>query len=213
MKFSQLLTTLGGEPVFESSLLLAGDVDVGDVRRQLSRWTVAGKLVQLRRGLYCVAPPYHRAVPHPFVVANRLVRGSYVSLQSALSHHDLIPEYVPVITSVTTGRPVELVNAVGTFRFHHVDRRHFTGYEQLTLGGDQHAFVALPEKAVLDLVHLMPGGAGRLFLEGLRLQNLDRLDARRLQQLASAWRRPKLLAAAKIIAELAVTESEEYETL
>jgi len=43
--------------------------------------------------------------PHPFVVANRMVRGSYVSLQSALAYYGLIPEVVPVVTSVTTARP------------------------------------------------------------------------------------------------------------
>lgn len=33
------------------------------------------------------------------------MRASYVSLQSALAHYDLIPEHVVVITSVTTARP------------------------------------------------------------------------------------------------------------
>jgi predicted transcriptional regulator of viral defense system len=69
------------------------------VRRQISRWVKVGRLHQLRRGLYALAPPYQKIVPHPFLVANRLVQGSYVSLQSALAHYGMIPEYVPVTYS------------------------------------------------------------------------------------------------------------------
>ena len=105
MRFRALLEIVEDEPVFETGFLLADDVDPADVRRQLSRWVKDGRLLQLRRGLYALAPPYRRTRPHPFLVANRLVRGSYVSLQSALAHHGVIPEHVPVTTSVTTGRP------------------------------------------------------------------------------------------------------------
>ena len=54
MKFARLLEIVGDEPVFETGLLLCGDVDPADVRRQLSRWTRNGQLHQLRRGLYAL---------------------------------------------------------------------------------------------------------------------------------------------------------------
>ena len=116
------------EPVFETGFLLAGEVDPADVRRQLSRWVKGGRLLQLRRGLYALAPPYRKVTPHPFVVANRLVRGSYVSLQSALAYHGLIPEHVPVTTSMTTGRPQRRENPLGSFEYHHVRKDLLTGY-------------------------------------------------------------------------------------
>ena len=94
MKFTSLLDIVGDEPVFETGLLLAGAIDPGNVRRQLSRWTKAGHLYQLRRGLYALAPPFQKVKPHPFVVANRLMPASYVSLQSALRHYGLIPDIV-----------------------------------------------------------------------------------------------------------------------
>ena len=81
VKFEALLGLVGEEPVFESALLLAGAIDPDDVRRQLSRWTTSGRLLQLRRGVYALAPPYAKLRPHPFAVANRMVRASYVSLQ------------------------------------------------------------------------------------------------------------------------------------
>ncbi|NJL27260.1 MAG: type IV toxin-antitoxin system AbiEi family antitoxin domain-containing protein, partial [Thermoanaerobaculia bacterium] len=38
-------------------------------RRQISRWVEAGRLYQLRRGLYALAPPFQKTKPHPFLVA------------------------------------------------------------------------------------------------------------------------------------------------
>ena len=107
MGFRELLAIVGDESLFETGLLLAGDVDPNNVRRQLSRWTTSGKLYQLRRGLYALAPPYQKTDPHPFLIANRLVRASYVSLHAALAYYGLIPEHVPLVTSVTTARPIE----------------------------------------------------------------------------------------------------------
>ena len=83
MQFEALLEEVGNLPLFRGSLLLAGDRDPADVRRQLSRWTTAGKVVQLRRDVYVLADPWRRVDPHPFLVANELNRPSYVSLQSA----------------------------------------------------------------------------------------------------------------------------------
>ncbi len=91
MRFEELIEIVGDEPIFETSLLLAGDVDPADVQRQLSRWTNAGRIYQLRRGLYALAPPFQKVKPHPFLVANRTVKPSHVSLQSALAHYGLIP--------------------------------------------------------------------------------------------------------------------------
>ena len=197
MKFANLLDIVGDEAIFESGLLLAGKANSGDVRRQLSLWVAAGKLYQLRRGVYALAPPYQKTVPHPFLVANQMVRGSYVSLQSALAYHNLIPEYVPVTLSVTTGRPRQWETPLGSFAFRHITLQLFSGYRRVEIASNQHAFLALPEKAILDLVHLTPGGANKSFLAELRLQNLEQLDLDTLQQLAI---RPKLQRAADWIA-------------
>jgi predicted transcriptional regulator of viral defense system len=128
MEFARLVKIVGDEPAFGTGLLLAGDVDPDDVRKQLSRWTKAGKLCQLRRGLYTLAPPYQKVKPHPFVIANRLVPSSYVSCQSALAHYGLIPEYVPVTTSVTTARPARWDTPLGSFEFRHIKVDLLRGY-------------------------------------------------------------------------------------
>jgi hypothetical protein len=213
MEFHELLEIVGQEPIFETGLLLAGNVKPAAVQRQLTRWTAAGRLYQLRRGVYALAPPYQKVKPHPFVVANALVRGSYVSLQAALAHYGLIPEYTPVVTSVCGRRPGRWETALGVFEYHHVKAGWLHSYRLLELGPGQRAWVATPEKALLDLVHLQPGGDDPAYLAELRLQNLGRLDLERLVALAGQSGSPKLQRAARRIAALARAEAGEYEAL
>jgi predicted transcriptional regulator of viral defense system len=213
MEFARLLEIVGDEPVFESGLLLAGDVDPANVRRQLSRWTRTGRIFQLRRGLYALAPPFQKVKPHPFLVANRLVRGSYVSLQSALAYHGLIPEAVPVTTSVTALRPGRWDTTLGAYEYRHIKKELLFGYQRIDVATDQQAFVATPEKALLDLVHLTPHGDAPDYLRQLRLQNLERLDLDRLQSQTRRAGNRKLRRAADLIAELAEAQAQEYEEL
>lgn len=213
MKLDALLELVGDEPLFESSLLLAGQCEPADLARQLTRWTERRVLLQLRRGLYCLAPPYRRSTPHPFTVANALMRASYVSLQSALAHWQLIPEAAQVVTSVTTRRPCRFDTPLGRFVFRHVTERLFWGYRTLEPAAGQQAFVASSEKALLDLIHLEPGAASPAFLEALRLQNLESLDGDELARLAERAGGSKLRRAADLLAGLRQAQSEEFETL
>jgi predicted transcriptional regulator of viral defense system len=213
MKFEELLKVVGDEPLFETGFLLAGDVDPADVHRQLSRWVRAGRLYQLRRGLYAVAPPFQRVRPHPYVVANRLVPGSYVSLQSALAHFSLIPESVPVTTSVTVGRPGRWETPLGTYDYRHGQRDLLAGFRRTRLVEGAEALLATPEKALLDLVYLEPDADSPAYLAELRLQNMDGLDVAELRRLAEASGKPKLRRAAERIARLAEVEAEELQPL
>ena len=213
MEFKRLIEIVGDEPVFETGLLLAGNEEPREVRLQLSRWTKAARVYQLRRGLYALAPPFQKVKPHPFLIANRMVRGSYVSTQSALAHYDFIPEHVPVVTSVTTSRPGRWDTPLGSYKFRHIKTELFRGYRMVELGDGQHAFVATPEKALIDLIYLTPGGDSPDYLRELRLQNLDRLDLDRLEREASLANKAKLRRAAGFVADLARSEAEEYETL
>ncbi len=214
MNFRELVEIVGNEPIFETGFLLAGDVDPADVQRQLSRWTKAEQLYQLRRGLYALAPPYQKISPHPFYVANRLIpTGSYVSLQSALGYYGLIPEYVPIVTSVTTGRPTRWDTPLGTHEFRHIKTELLYGYQSIDFGQNQAAFVATPEKALLDLIYLEPKADSLNYLEALRLQNVEQLDLDQLQQFAQRAKSPKLVRAVSNISAIVQTETEDYEAL
>ncbi len=212
MRFEHLLEIVADEPVFETRLLLAGEADPVRIRHQLTRWTRAGRLHRLRRELYALAPPYRKRTPHPFLVANYLARGSYVSGFSALAYAHCIPESVPETTSVGAGRPQLRQTALGRFSFRHVKADLLYGYRQVEVGRDQAAFVAVPEKALLDIVHLCPGGDELAYIEELRL-DLETLDLDRLDRLAQAAAKPKLLRAARHVRTLAEDPALSYEVL
>jgi hypothetical protein len=167
----------------------------------------------LRRGLYALAPPYQKVKPHPFLVANRMVPGSYVSLQAALAHYGLIPEYVPVVTSVTTGRPARWDTALGSYVFRHIKTGLFRAYRLAEVSPGQEAYLASPEKALLDLIHLHPGADSPSYLQELRLQNLDHLDPDQVLHQADLTGSPKLRRAAALASEWIRSEALEYEAL
>jgi predicted transcriptional regulator of viral defense system len=199
MKWQALLELVAEEPVFSSALLLSGKVSAPQVRLQLSRWVKDGRLIQLRRGLYVLAPVWQKIEPHPFLVANRLQRGSYVSLQSALAFHCMIPEHVPVVTSVGPGRPETVRNALGAFQFNHLARQLLFGYSQIEVAPRQFAFVASPGKALLDLIHLTPGADSVEYLGQLRLQNPDAINIANMFELAQRSGKPKLMRAVRLV--------------
>ena len=212
MDFEYLLELVGDEPVFETTLLLAGKVNPNVVRLQLSRWKKRGRVYQLRRGLYALAPPYQKVKPHPFLIANRMQRASYISNQTALAFYGLIPDTVYITSSVTVGRPERLETPLGVFEFRHIKSELLRGYRMTDLGNQQ-ALVATPEKALLDLVYLQPGGGTSEFLRELRLQNMERLDLEALRLQADAFNSPKIHRALSAITRLTQSESQEYETL
>jgi predicted transcriptional regulator of viral defense system len=213
MKFEELLSIVEDEPVFETSLLLSGDVDPVDVRRQLSRWAGNGRLYRLRRGLYALAPPYRKVKAHPFVVANRMVRPSYVSLQSALAIHGLILESVPVTTSITTGRPGEFSTPLGTFVFRHVRTPLFQGFREFEMDTLQPAFVATPEKALLDLLYLEKGSDSEAYLGELRLEIDDGFDLEELERFSRIFRSGKVRRAVAGVIDRAGENAREVDVL
>ena len=212
MEFAEILEIVGEEPVFETGLLMAGNANRRDIRRQLSRWRQTGKIYQLRRGLYSLAPPFQKVNPHPFLVANRILPASYVSLQSVLAYYGMIPEYVPVTTSVTTRRPAFWETPLGIFDFRHIQVDFFDGYRLEDIGEGQKAFIASPEKALLDLVYLESGGDTLDYLTEMRMGNLNQMDWQILNHLAGRIEKPKLLRAVAAIKKVAGIE-EEFENL
>jgi predicted transcriptional regulator of viral defense system len=195
MNFATLLKLVGEEPVFTTGLLKIPQVKPEQLILQLSRWVSAGRLIQLRRGVYTFPPPYRKAEPHPFLIANALNRASYVSLQSALAWHGLIPEYVAAVTSVTTGRPERLDTELGSFHFRHIKGEGFAGFQKKEVMDRQYAIVATPEKALADLFYFTQGSDQPGYLEELRLQHIEGLDVKALLKWARELGSNKVLRA------------------
>ena len=212
MKWHAFLERFGGCTVIEPTMVYAGEPNPDALQAQLSRWVKAGRLLKLARGKYALAPPYGRVELPLEHVANRLVYPSYVSAESALAWYDLIPEAVAVVTSVTTARPRVVENALGTFRYRHIRRGLFWGFEVVILQGQQ-CVIASPEKAMLDLFYFRSGEASAAEIQEMRFQNLDRLDEERLSALARRTGVKKLLTGAERVLQHRSILLKEYDML
>lgn len=155
------------------------------------RWGKSG----LRRGLYVLGKPYRKIEPHPFLVANHLRRGSYVSFQSALAYYDLIPEHVPAVTSATTGRSETVNTPMGSFIFRHLKAGMLSGCRQVQIADRQQAVIATPEKALVDLLYATPASDSDGYIEELRLQNMESIQVNKLNNEAKTVGSRKVMRA------------------
>ena len=211
MKFNEFVSLFGNLPVIETENLFTGGLR-DSVKVQVSRWERSGKIIQLKRGVYILAEPYRKIeVNEPFI-ASILKRPSYLSLEKALEYHNLIPEGVPPYTSVTTKRPGRFISPLGNFDYRHIDVSLFWGYDSVTVN-KQTAFIASGEKAFLDLVYLKAGEVSLGFLEGLRLQNLEQIQWKRLLGYAKRFGKPKIFRAAEMFRKYARSYSHEERIL
>ncbi len=199
MKFKELLKLIQEEPIFSSSLLMAGKGSASQIRMQLSRWVAEGKIIQIKRGLYAIANPYRNQDPHSFLIANMIKKASYISLQSALEYYGIIPEYVPKITNVTTGRPGEVNSKLGVFIYRHLKKDLFWGYQEQEIIRGTNVFIARPEKALLDLIYLTSNSDNYAYIGELRLQNSDKINIDLLMHYSKSFKKPKMERAANLL--------------
>ena len=89
-----------------------------------------------------------------FYFANRIYKPSYISLHSALSYYNLIPEAVFGITSVSTQKTNVFHTPFGRFEYKNIKPSLFFGYRLLTKE-NLTVKIAEPEKLILDCCYLM----------------------------------------------------------
>jgi len=126
----------------------------GARRALVHRAVRQGEVLRLKPGLYCLAEPFRRTHPHPFVVAAMLHFPSQVSLESALSFHGLIPEATFQVASVTLQRSRVFRTPLGRFEFARVPCNDLRAGVQAVKVDQAWAFVATPLRAIADLVYL-----------------------------------------------------------
>lgn len=201
MKFEEFIKVVGKLPVIDTEILLAGISRPMPLKVQISRWQKAGKLIQLKRGVYLLADEYRKMESYEPYIAFILKKPSYISLEKALEYHGLIPESVRVFTSLTTKRPAKFSSALGIFAYRSIKKSLFWGYSSVTVN-KQTGFIASPEKALLDLIYLNGTEVSTEYLNELRLQGLEKIDLEKLWKYARRFKKPKILYAAKLIKKL-----------
>jgi hypothetical protein len=113
------------------------------------------EIIRLKPGLFLLSPEYRKSHPHPFVVAAALHSPSHVSLESALSHHGLIPEAVYQVSCVTSFRSRTFHTPIGVFTFSRVPvKKPRAGVIATRIDSKSWVFIASPVRAIADLVYL-----------------------------------------------------------
>ncbi len=153
MRYIQLKEAFKDFTVF--SLRDIRSFDKGFHRRRLSDWQEKGYIRKVINGYY-VFTDLDPKEDELFEIANRIYSPSYVSLQTALAYHRLIPETVYAVTSVSTRRTRTFRSGLGAFDYRTVQPSFFFGY-QLKRGRGGAFKIASPVKALLDHLYLNPG--------------------------------------------------------
>lgn len=155
-------------------------------RGNLGHWVKKGYLIRLRQDWYAFAdllqaPEFSR------YVAQKIYAPSYISLHSALAYYGIIPEAVTRITCVSTNRTTHYENAFGEYSYQTVKPELFFGYEPKVLLQGYTYHLALPEKALLDLLYLYPQYNTKREMLELRLDDYwmqEELNVSRLRDFA-----------------------------
>lgn len=132
----------------ELDALVGGTPDsrYGKVKRLLAQ----GRLLRVRRGLYCLSD---KTTTHPYELAQFIYGPSYISLESALGFHNLIPEAIYTVTSATTKRSKNFQTPFGLFSYLHLPQENFYLQVELIRGNGQQFLMAKPWKAICDYVY------------------------------------------------------------
>ena len=132
----------------------------------LVRWQQKGYIIKIRNGWYCFSGNENSG-NFPWLAANMIYKPSYISLHSALSYYDLIPEAVFSITSITTKKTNHFDTPLGNCTYNHAKPELFSFGQTLidfyaapaladshTSGIGRKILLAEPEKAVLDFFYI-----------------------------------------------------------
>jgi len=171
MKYLEFREVLKNKLVFTSNDIRK--IDPGFHRRRLVEWQKAGHIVKIRNGYYCFADQ-EKSEHLLYYLANQLYKPSYISLSSALSFYNLIPEAVFNITSVGTLKTSSFETVYGRFDYRSLKPSLFFGYKLIKMNSLTFK-IAEPEKTILDYCYLIKPDSV-LDFESLRINKEETLQ-------------------------------------
>lgn len=158
------------------------------------------ELVRLKRGVYTLAPKYTPIIFSAYYLANQIVPHSYVSLETALAFHGLIPEYVPSVNSVITqNRKQHYDSDYGTFCYYAIPVNPYTFLMGVVIEsqGEQTFLMASAVRALADLVYTKKIDWQGLdfLLSGLRIElsELKKITPEEFDMIQTIYRSKRVL--------------------
>lgn len=162
-----------------------------DWKGKIARMLGAGELIALRRGLYA-----SRRDLDPRCLAGPIYGPSYVSFESALAWHGMIPEGLAETLSATPKRPASFINGYGRFRYLSVPKAVYPVGIQRVTGSDLPFLIASPTKALADRIAREPGFRSitdvARWMDGMRVEMGQGLDGEELRACAVHYGRPSV---------------------
>ncbi len=133
--------------------IINGLSDYRSPKDKVSRLEKSGTLIRLKKGLYVVSPSVSGKAISVELIANNIYGPSYISFESALSFHGLIPERTYTMKSAAAKRRKHYHTPLGDYEYITVPENYFPVGLQQNIIDDSCAFIiAGPEKAICDLI-------------------------------------------------------------
>lgn len=154
-----------GRPFYHlADLMMLGELSRETARKAAQRLLKQGLLLRVGPELYAngLRPPSLEA-------AACALRPAYISFEHALFLHGVLSQAPTVVTCATLTHPGRVVTDLGEIQYHHITSRLYNSFEATPDG-----LVALPEKALLDLLYLR--------LRRGETHRLDEVDLSQLNQ-------------------------------
>lgn len=119
-------------------------------RSFLNYYVKKGFFIKLKNGFYILKSTDQG----DYEIANKIYKPSYISFETALSRHNIMPEIVYAITSATTkaSRKYTILNK--SFIYHKIKKELFFGYDTVKIN-NQTVLIANKEKALLDYLYFV----------------------------------------------------------
>jgi predicted transcriptional regulator of viral defense system len=172
-----------GNFVSLSSLAQLLELPLPSARIAARRLEKKGVLTRVGPGLYA----NHLADPSLEQLAGLLWPPSYLSLEWAMAYHGVSTQKPSEATCVTLQRPRRVQTALGILSYFHLSRPLFFGFKKEKVHAGIEAWVAEPEKALLDWVYLRRRAGEPVALDEIDRRLLRPTVLKRYQQAFPGW--------------------------
>ena len=142
--------------IFSKNEVISAIHGTDDSRQALLKRAIESKhIIRIRRGLYCLSTPLKKNNINPYVAAQYIYGPSYISLETALSYHNWIPEAVYSFTNVSKKKSKEFDTPIGQFSYTRVPQKVlYTGVERVVTDNKGVFFMASALKALCDYIYI-----------------------------------------------------------
>ncbi len=177
------------EPILDTVRMRHALSGLADQRGKITRLLESGGLISLRRGLYASQRDLD-----PLCLAGPIYGPSYISFETALAWHGMIPEGVSEILSASVKRAATFANDFGRFRYFTIPKAVYPAGIQRIVDSDLPFLIASPTKALADRIAREPGFRSMAevarWMEGMRIDVGGGLNREELAECAKLYGRP-----------------------